>query len=91
MDKRTLITLLLIPGLAGALLFFPGPFPENTLCLADFLTAAPKGEDHGSAARRMFPMQAAREYLFPFGLLWWASLTLIFCGVSPLRRKRIIK
>jgi hypothetical protein len=91
MNKRTLITFLLIPGLAGALLFFPWPFPGNTLCLADFLMAAPMGANHGSDAPHMPHMQAARDYLFPFGLLWWASLTLVACGVSQHRRKRIVK
>jgi len=86
-NKIMRVTILLL-GMAGALLFFPVLLPEDALCLAEKWFAPPALSGETDSAHGMHHVDSARHYLIPYGLLWWASLAVIFISIRKFLLKR---
>ena len=76
------ITLLII-GLAGIILYFPCKFESEQTCLFEHFnrTTEPVTEVNRSSD---YAHEMARHYVFPFGVIWWLSIAILWLSVADL-------
>lgn len=72
--------ILVLVFLAVFVICFPIKYAAGHTCLADYLTS------HGPHPLSFGAMRA--RYVFPFGLIWWASIGVLFWGFFKLQNKK---
>jgi hypothetical protein len=77
-------TLLILVALACFIVFFPIRTMAGHTCFADYLTS--HGPVSGPHPLSFGAMRA--RYVFPFGLIWWASIGILFWGLIKLQQKQ---
>jgi hypothetical protein len=84
--KKIGVTLVFI-GLVGALFFFPMKLENGRTCLAHQYI---RGEGFHKEGDTMIAHghSLAREYILPYGLVWWMSIGLAVTGFYFLRKKK---
>jgi hypothetical protein len=90
--KLKLFALLAI-SLVGFVLFFPIKVDRNSCCLGEAMASAhATSQQHHAHANMMQHARdhrhLARQYLFPYGFLWWGSIALGYWSVTKLINER---
>ncbi len=70
-------------SLIGFILFFPARFHQNSSCLGDQWRLM--GEHRVQQHSFMEPNRMLHRYVFPFGVLWWASIAAGYWSFKNLR------
>lgn len=69
-SNKILIFMTGVVAIAGLILFFPINFSGEHTCLLDYIVHAAAGTD----VPHSHPSQLLRQYIIPYGLLWWLSI-----------------
>ena len=88
MKKRTILYSALVTGILGFFLFFPMKLCGDC-CLAEFLIHTPGPHCPLESGSHRGQHQMARHYVFPYGLLWWSSIGLLFWCRKRLTGQRV--
>ncbi|MBN2009452.1 hypothetical protein JW960_08920 [candidate division KSB1 bacterium] len=82
-----LIALILL-AIVGAVIFCPVKMSSGKTCLFHrFLSdSSPSIHMHHSPGEHAHTME--QSYVFPFGLIWWSSLAILFAAIYLFKNKR---
>ncbi|OGC07431.1 hypothetical protein A2V82_10690 [candidate division KSB1 bacterium RBG_16_48_16] len=80
-------------SIIGFVVFFPFKVDDDNCCLGEAMSAAHPAHQQNHAHENMEQHKRdyhhlARQYVFPYGLLWWASILLGYWSVSRLYKER---
>ena len=90
-DKKILQIFILLVGLIGFVLFCPAKLGSGHTCLFEHMTSRSLYCGEGAHNHVDHGYEMARSYIIPYGLLWWASITIVWWSLYERVKKRRMK